>query len=80
MSESHDVHDSMLTAFLVRVLDRIPQDARNRYAKRVETMGARLIARMIVSEMRRAHWRFKVPVRDPEASQSSYNRNAAGDG
>ena len=79
MSESREVQDATLTAFLVRVLDRIPADTRNRYARRVEAMGARLIAHMIVGEMRRAHWRFEVPVRDPEASQSSYNRTGRDD-
>lgn len=75
MTEStRAVPDDTLTAFLVRALERVPQDTRNRYAKRIETMGARLIASLVVGEMRKARWTIKAPVRDPEACQSSYNR------
>lgn len=77
MAEStRAVPDDILTAFLVRALERVPQEARNRYARRIEGMGAKLIAGLIVGEMRRARWTFEAPVRDPEVCQSSYNRTA----
>jgi hypothetical protein len=80
MAEStRTVADDTLTAFLVRGLERIPQEARNRYARRIEAMGARHIARTIVGEMRSCGWTFDVPVRDPEACQSSYNRTGRGE-
>lgn len=66
------VTDEALAQFIWRALERIPQDTRNRYARRVEAMGARLIAHMIVGEMRESGWTFEAHVRDPDASHVGY--------
>lgn len=73
------VPDDTLTAFLARALERVPQEARNRYAKRIEAMGAKLIASPVVGEMRNAAWTVEAPVHDPEACQSSYNQTGQGE-
>ena len=79
IESTRTVKDEVLTQFIWRALERIPQEARSRYAKRIEAMGAKLIAILIVGEMRKARWTFEAPVRDPEACQSSYNRSGQGE-
>lgn len=76
MPDSRQIDDETLRAFITRSLERVPQEARNRFAKRVEVMGAASIAIRIVLDMRAAHWTFEMPVRDPDAAHISHNRTA----
>jgi hypothetical protein len=74
----HDLDDDALRAFLTRAIEKTPQDARNRFARRAETMGAGSIAIIIAKEMRRAGMVVQVEVVDAdsarEAAQIAYNR------
>lgn len=73
MSESRQpITDDGLRALILRQLERVPQDCRNRYAKRVEAMGAKLIAAEIVRAMRQARWTVDGPVHDPDGSHVGY--------
>lgn len=68
------VSDASLIEFLNRELEKVPQDCRNRFAKRIETMGGPAIAHQIAKAMRKNGWTIEAPVHDPTRSQIAYNR------
>ena len=76
MPDSRQIDDDTLRAFLTRSLERVPQEARNRFAKSIEVMVAAAIANRIVLDMRASHRTFEVPALDPSAAHISHNRTA----